>query len=565
MLLLLMAGCGRNPAVIQESLSRGTEDSSATLTLEFQTSDEGPTTIKESEFQPETGEGIRSESETLPVVTELTEESRESSDSEESSLTTRASTGAHKKPTKHLPSEENGREDAASSEEGSPDVSTSAESTETVETQIEKESTVSTEAAIESESSETNADNSSSENKSEAPPTPEALPPVTPLPSPSLTGQRLEGVNYDAYLPVPEGVGRRETSASLAMNYGGYYTKNSSEKVIYLTYCMDYENGYTNQMLDVLSSLGIRACFFITGTYLSRRPDMARTILNRGHILGSHSYRHLYTYELSDVELINDFVLSKNLFRDSLGVSLQYYRPAYGSITERDMVLAQRFGLITVMFSFYYADYDLANQPSKGAALERLISGIRPGAIYYLHVTPCNIQALPEFVSYARSQGYTFLRLDQNDGGESPVPPTQPQPAAPSDTTDPETEASATQPPTTETPVIPETGTEEHVPPETEPGSDDSATETLIETEALQVDTETAMPDTEEVSESTAELPATSAPFTDLPADDVQATGDSAVDSTTAAFSETSPESTEPPPETEGESETKPPEESPAA
>ena len=321
----------------------------------------------------------------------------------------------------------------------------------------------------------------------------------TAAPSPGgweLSGERLEGVDYDSSLPVPDWVGRSGAPGSLAMEYGGYYVKNPSERVVYLTFCMDYENGYTYQMMDTLASKGVSGAFFITGTYLSNRPDMAAALLNRGHILGSHSYRHRYTSELSDVELINDFVLSQRLFSQVLGYNLRYYRPAYGFIMERDMYLAQKFGLISTMFSFYYKDYDLNHQPGKWEALEKLKSGLQQGAVYYLHVTPCNIQALPDFIDYARGLGYQFLRLDQNAGWPpAPTAPPETAPAPPQEPTNPpETSPSETQPEESEPP---ETLPEESEPPETQPEETDedpgweSEPETEPETEPEETEAET--------------------------------------------------------------------------
>ena len=337
--------------------------------------------------------------------------------------------------------------------------------------------------------------------------TPESVVYSSPISTPALSGNRLEGVNYDAYLPVPSWAGRGGAAASLAMKYGGYYTKNADQKVIFLTFCMDYENGYTNRMMDTLSSLGVPAAFFITGTYLSKQPQMAKNILNRGYILGSHSYRHVYNSELSDVELINDFVLTQRLFNQVLGYPLRYYRPASGFITERDMILAQRFGLTTVMFSFNYFDYDLRNQPSSWQALEKLKSGLRPGAIYYLHVTPCNIQALPEFVSYARSLGYSFLRLDQSSPSAAPTPPPAPTaPAAP-------TEAPTAPPATIASPTTP-AATTTAAPTTPVPATEAPTTQTATTTAPTTTAPTTSVPTTEA---STTAVPATEAPTTSAP------------------------------------------------
>ena len=521
--MLLLAGCSRGPAVIIESYSRGEENSSADLTVQSRQDPQEPWKAGESALPESTEE--QEASQTLPFVSSsFTEEGNSETRNPARPGDKGKSSRVYNQTEETFPSDSDSstaEEDLIEETEESEGASESSRETDAPSSTVKEEEPESKPGKDRPRSSQKETKRADSENET-AYPTAEPAPNIPPLPSQELTGQRLPGVNYETYLPVPDWAGRGGASPSLAMQYGGYYTKNADEKVLYITFCMDYENGYTNQMMDTLSSLGIRAAFFITGTYLSNRPDMARTILNRGHVLGSHSYRHRYTHELSDVELINDFVLSKRLFQDSLGYSLQYYRPAYGFIMERDMVLAQRFGLTTVMFSFNYADYDLSRQPGKWEALDRLKSGLRPGAIYYLHVTPCNIQALPEFAAYARSLGYTFLRLDETKAGNGPAIPQE-------STKTPETTEEPAPPPGSEEPQVTDSSVTD--------SETDSSEDADPETEAPM----TAPPETEEESSAAEESPAESEEHEELP-------GPASSDE-----------------ETEGNTETeKPPEESPA-
>ena len=52
--------------------------------------------------------------------------------------------------------------------------------------------------------------------------------------------------------------------------YDGYYLGNTNEKVLYLTFDEGYENGYTEQILDVLKKNNVPAAFFVTGPYLEK-------------------------------------------------------------------------------------------------------------------------------------------------------------------------------------------------------------------------------------------------------------------------------------------------------
>ena len=238
---------------------------------------------------------------------------------------------------------------------------------------------------------------------------------VPPVPSENAA---TSGPDFDAVMPVPEEIIRETVSALMVYDYGGYYKKETGRQTIYLTFCLATENGLTPQILQILKEKQVPAAFFINGEYFrsANDPDgTARAIRDAGQIIGSHGYAHWFSYHWTDQEMLDDFKSMEALMKEKLGDAfvLKYFRPAYGSATERDLYMAQKLGYITVMYSFNYRDWDQANMPDKASALESLKSGLSAGAIYYLHVQPCNVEALPDFIDYARAQGYTFCRIDE--------------------------------------------------------------------------------------------------------------------------------------------------------
>jgi hypothetical protein len=73
---------------------------------------------------------------------------------------------------------------------------------------------------------------------------------------------------------------------------GGAYWDEDGGKVLYLTFDAGYENGFTEEILDVLQELQVPAAFFLTGDYLSREPDLVRRMTAEGHIVGNHTMTH---------------------------------------------------------------------------------------------------------------------------------------------------------------------------------------------------------------------------------------------------------------------------------
>lgn len=62
---------------------------------------------------------------------------------------------------------------------------------------------------------------------------------------------------------------------------------------IYLTFDEGYENGYTDDILDVLKEKQTPAVFFVTQPYVEAEPELVQRMIDEGHIVGNHSVNHL--------------------------------------------------------------------------------------------------------------------------------------------------------------------------------------------------------------------------------------------------------------------------------
>ena len=52
--------------------------------------------------------------------------------------------------------------------------------------------------------------------------------------------------------------------------------KSPNVKSLYLTFDEGYENGYTEQILDVLKEKNVKAIFFVTSHYITYSPDTVK-------------------------------------------------------------------------------------------------------------------------------------------------------------------------------------------------------------------------------------------------------------------------------------------------
>ena len=195
--------------------------------------------------------------------------------------------------------------------------------------------------------------------------------------------------------------------------YNAVFVGNKDENKIYLTFDNGYENGNTNIILDVLKDKGVHAVFFVTGHYAANQDEIMKRIIDEGHIVGNHSYAHKVFSSMSKENVKSEVLKLHSLMIDKYNYVMDLVRPPEGRFSIESLEGTNDLNYQCVMWSFAYYDYDENNQMANELALEKLKSGLHPGAIYLLHaVSSTNANVLGEFIDYVRNEGYIISDYD---------------------------------------------------------------------------------------------------------------------------------------------------------
>lgn len=198
--------------------------------------------------------------------------------------------------------------------------------------------------------------------------------------------------------------------------YDAYYLGDTGKKVIYLTFDCGYENGYTEQILDVLQKHQAPAAFFVVGNMIESAPDIIRRMAEEGHIVGNHTFHH------PDMSAISDPASFKQeldelaaLYYETTGQELpKFYRPPQGKYNEENLKQAKDLGYKTVLWSLAYVDWYVDDQPTQEQAYAKLLPRIHNGAIVLLHSTSrTNAEILDDLLTRWEGMGYTFASLNE--------------------------------------------------------------------------------------------------------------------------------------------------------
>lgn len=198
---------------------------------------------------------------------------------------------------------------------------------------------------------------------------------------------------------------------SLQKEYGdlGATFIMEDESYICLTFDEGYENGYTPAILDTLKEKNVKAIFFVTYDFARDNPDLIERMIDEGHVIGNHSYRHYTMDEVSQEEATEEIVFLDNYMKDTFKYRMTLFRFPKGEFSEKTLALADSLGYSSVFWSFAYEDWDSQNPSDPEEALKTITDHTHNGEIMLLHaVSQTNADILGDVIDEARNQGYEF-------------------------------------------------------------------------------------------------------------------------------------------------------------
>lgn len=121
-----------------------------------------------------------------------------------------------------------------------------------------------------------------------------------------------------------------------------------------MTWGLSYDDGpspYTPLLLDYLDQQKITTTFFVVGSRVLSRPQMLQSEFAAGHQISVHTWSHPYLTKLRNEEIVAELGWSKQVIRDTIGVTPNTFRPPYGDIDDRVRAIAAQMGLTPIIWT----------------------------------------------------------------------------------------------------------------------------------------------------------------------------------------------------------------------
>lgn len=192
------------------------------------------------------------------------------------------------------------------------------------------------------------------------------------------------------------------------------YKGNENEKILYLTFDEGYENGFTNQIVNILNDNNVPAAFFVTKSYIEKEPEIIKNMHNSGHLVCNHSSKHKSMPTLiGKTDFEKEFTDTNQEFKKITGENMPiFFRPPMGKYSHASLLETKKLGYVSVFWSFAYKDWLVNEQPSEDAAFKKITENIHNGQILLLHAcSKTNANILDKLIKHLKSEGYEFKSL----------------------------------------------------------------------------------------------------------------------------------------------------------
>lgn len=191
----------------------------------------------------------------------------------------------------------------------------------------------------------------------------------------------------------------------------------TDQKVMVLTFNVDWGDEFIPSILDALDKRKARATFFVTGRWAKNHPELLQTIAKRGHEIENHGYSHPHPDQISVGANKEEIKKTESIIEGTVGQKTRFYAPPYGERGVSGIRAADELGYRTILWTLDTVDW--RSDSTSEMIVKRIVNpavryGKKPeknGAIVLMHPKANTVKALPYILDQLAQEGYGFQTL----------------------------------------------------------------------------------------------------------------------------------------------------------
>jgi hypothetical protein len=180
---------------------------------------------------------------------------------------------------------------------------------------------------------------------------------------------------------------------SITNNKNLYINRGNSEKRMVSLIFLLIDNEDANSILKILTSLDVKATFFVSDNWLDQNNNMIATFIDKGHTVGNLG--HNFDYSYSSSEWLDTIIRKINKQTDGYCLTLEENQNVIDNCSSMDNY--------TIIPSMVIKDNVLLNVKKE----------LTSGSIIAFYINSKTISSLASTISYIESKGFNIVNLEE--------------------------------------------------------------------------------------------------------------------------------------------------------
>lgn len=190
------------------------------------------------------------------------------------------------------------------------------------------------------------------------------------------------------------------------------YRGDTDRKIVSITFD-DGPSELSEKVLEVLKRHNANATFFLIGKKVAERPQIAKMIVDHGHIVGAHTWSHNGRFTVCNHQIAKDEIeKGAEKIRKVCGKDVKLFRPPFGVTNPHIAKALKQTGHIVIGWNVRM--FDTIPFIPVGFKMRRLISKIRPGSVIQLHDKCRNADIIVDkLLTKLAEKGYEVVSIEE--------------------------------------------------------------------------------------------------------------------------------------------------------
>lgn len=168
---------------------------------------------------------------------------------------------------------------------------------------------------------------------------------------------------------------------------------------------------YTPQILAILKKYNAKATFFLVGEKALQYPNLVKSELAAGMIVGNHTYHHVNLTRIPEMYVAAEIQACSDVLKRITGKRPYLFRPPGGDYNDNVAQVAKSMKNTIVLWTDDPGDYA---SPGEKVIENRLLDKADNGGIILIHDgIQQTINALPHILQTLHDKGYQFVTIDK--------------------------------------------------------------------------------------------------------------------------------------------------------